>query len=52
MEAGLVKKCLKTSFKNHIRSLNLDEPKIDSKVCLDRLNNDGDGLRVLCLPHK
>lgn len=46
MEAELVKKCLKTSFEHHFRSLNLDEPKIDTNVWLDRLNNDGDVLTV------
>lgn len=47
MEVELVKKCLKTSFfEHHFRGLNLDEPEIDTKVWLHRLNNDGNVLMV------
>lgn len=43
MEAELLKKCLKTDFEHHFRTLNLDEPKIDTKVWLVGLNYDEDG---------
>lgn len=47
METELVKTCLKTSFKNLIKTLNWDRSKTETTVYLDWLNNDGDGLGVL-----